>query len=125
MNVVNIERSKSGDAEPSCSCRNQAGSILDGAVRKWVRPAEIDAGQRAGRTLEESAALKRLKREVAELRRANEILKAPTAFIPSRLVIFREPPVSHRPGNVDGPSPLPAFRLGSRWAGPARHRNGP
>jgi hypothetical protein len=35
MNVVNIWRSKSGDADPSCSCRNRDGSILDGAVIAW------------------------------------------------------------------------------------------
>jgi len=35
MNVVNIERSRSGDADPSCSCRNRDGSILDGAVIAW------------------------------------------------------------------------------------------
>src|SRR3712207_6474598 len=45
-------------------------------VRKWVRQAEVDAGRRPGTTTEESAEIKRLKREVAELRRANEILKA-------------------------------------------------
>ena len=45
-------------------------------VRKWVRQVEIDAGQRGGSTTEESAELKRLRRENAELRRANEILKA-------------------------------------------------
>ena len=44
-------------------------------VRKWVRQAEIDQGQRPGGSTEESAEIKRLKREVAELRRANEILK--------------------------------------------------
>ena len=32
MNLDSIERSKSGDADASCSCRNRAGSILDGAV---------------------------------------------------------------------------------------------
>jgi hypothetical protein len=32
MNVVNIERSRSGDAEASCSCRNWVGSILLHAV---------------------------------------------------------------------------------------------
>jgi len=47
---------------------------------KWVRQAEADAGQRPGTTSEESAELKRLKRENAELRRANEILKAASAF---------------------------------------------
>jgi transposase len=52
-------------------------------VRKWVRHAEIDAGQRPGISSEESAELKRLKRENAELRRANEILKAASAFFAS------------------------------------------
>jgi len=45
-------------------------------LRKWVRRAEIDAGQRPGVTTEESEQLKALKRENAELQRANEILKS-------------------------------------------------
>ncbi len=45
-------------------------------LRKWVRRAEIDDGRRPGVTSEEHAEIKRLKRENAELRRANEILKA-------------------------------------------------
>jgi transposase len=49
-------------------------------VGKWVRQAEVDTGRRAGTTSEESAELKRLRRENAELRRANEILKAASAF---------------------------------------------
>jgi transposase len=52
-------------------------------VRKWVRRAEIDAGSRSGVTTEESAEVRRLKREVAELRRANSILKAAAAFFGS------------------------------------------
>ncbi|GFG67775.1 insertion element IS6110 uncharacterized 12.0 kDa protein [Mycobacterium kubicae] len=43
-------------------------------VRKWVRQAEVDAGARPGTTSEESGELKRLRRENAELRRANVIL---------------------------------------------------
>ena len=54
-------------------------------VRKWVRQAEVDTGQRAGTSREESAEIKRLKREVAELRRANEILKAASAFFAAEL----------------------------------------
>ena len=54
-------------------------------VRKWVRQAEVDAGQRPGATTDESAEIKRLKREVAELRRANEILKAASAFFAAEL----------------------------------------
>jgi len=45
-------------------------------LRKWVRRAEVDAGDRPGVTSEERAEIKQLKRENAELRRANEILKS-------------------------------------------------
>ena len=44
-------------------------------VRKWCRQAEVDAGKRSGVTSEETAELKRLKRENAELKRANAILR--------------------------------------------------
>lgn len=54
-------------------------------VRKWVRTAQVDAGARPGTTSEESAELKRLKRENAELRRANEILKAASSFFAAEL----------------------------------------
>ncbi|SNS63769.1 transposase [Actinomadura mexicana] len=54
-------------------------------VRSWVRRAEVDVGARPGTTTEESAELKRLKRENAELRRANEILKAAAGFFAAEL----------------------------------------
>lgn len=54
-------------------------------LRKWVRQAETDAGLRPGASSEEPAELKRLRREVAELRRANEILKAASAFFAREL----------------------------------------
>lgn len=54
-------------------------------VRTWVRRAEVDAGKRPGVTTEEAEELKRLKREVAELRRANEILKAAAIFFGAEL----------------------------------------
>ncbi len=54
-------------------------------LRKWLRQAEIDQGVRPGVTSQESAELKRLKRENAALRRANEILKAASAFFAAEL----------------------------------------
>jgi transposase len=54
-------------------------------VRKWVRRAEVDQGARPGTTSEESAEVKRLKREVAELRRANAILRSASVFFAAEL----------------------------------------
>jgi transposase len=54
-------------------------------LRKWVRQAQVDAGSRAGATSEESVQLRRLRRENAELRRANEILKVASAFFAAEL----------------------------------------
>ncbi|WP_327375413.1 IS3 family transposase [Streptomyces sp. NBC_01216] len=53
-------------------------------LRKWVRQDQVDAGVRPGVTTEESAELKRLKKENAELKRANEILKAAAFFLRGR-----------------------------------------
>ncbi|QXJ25739.1 transposase [Actinomadura graeca] len=54
-------------------------------LRNWVRQAEVDTGQRAGTTTEEAAEIKRLRRENAELKRANEILKAAAGFFAAGL----------------------------------------
>ena len=54
-------------------------------LRKWVRRAEIDTGARAGVSTSESAELRKLRREVAELKRANAILKAASSFFAAEL----------------------------------------
>lgn len=54
-------------------------------VRKWLRRAEIDAGERPGLTSEEKAEIKALKQEIAELRRANVILREASAFFAAEL----------------------------------------
>ena len=54
-------------------------------LRNWVRQAEVDGGQRPGVTTTEQQRILELEREVRELRRANEILKAASAFFAAEL----------------------------------------
>ena len=54
-------------------------------LRRWVRRAETDAGQRPGLTSDERQRVRELERENLELRRANEILKEASAFFAREL----------------------------------------
>jgi transposase len=55
------------------------------ALRTWIRQIEIDGGQRPGATTEDKQRIAELEREVRELRRANEILKAASAYFAREL----------------------------------------
>ena len=55
------------------------------SLRNWVNQAEVDGGQRPGVTTEERRRIAELEREVRELRRANEILKAASIFFATEL----------------------------------------
>jgi transposase len=55
------------------------------ALRTWVRQAEVDGGKRPGTTSGDAQRLAELERENRELRRANEILKAASAFFAREL----------------------------------------
>ena len=54
-------------------------------LRKHVRRVEVDEGRREGLTTEEREEIKKLRREVFELRRANEILKSASVFFAKEL----------------------------------------
>ena len=55
------------------------------ALRGWIRQAEIDGGTRPGVSTEERQRIAELERENRELRRANEILKAASAYFAAEL----------------------------------------
>jgi transposase len=52
---------------------------------KWVKQAEADSGNAQGAPSAELEEIRRLKRENAELKRANGILKAASAFFAAEL----------------------------------------
>ena len=55
------------------------------ALRLWLRRDEVDQRQRPGVTSTERERIRELERENRELRRANEILKAASAFFAREL----------------------------------------
>jgi transposase len=54
-------------------------------LRNWVRQAEVDGGRRPGMATPDRQRIVDLERENRELRRANEILKAASAFFAREL----------------------------------------
>jgi transposase len=54
-------------------------------IVKWARQAEIDGGVKEGLTTDDHDELRRLRRENAELKRANGILRAASAFFAAEL----------------------------------------
>ena len=67
------------------SISSKLGITSPESLRRWVRQAEVDDGARPGKTSDEIAEVKALKKENAELRRANEILKSASAFFAAEL----------------------------------------
>ena len=53
-------------------------------LNEWVKRVEVDTGLRDGLTTAEAQRVKELERENKELRRANEILKLASVFLPKR-----------------------------------------
>ena len=49
-------------------------------IRGWVDRARVDDGEKAGVTSAEREEIKALRKELAEVKRANEILKTASAF---------------------------------------------
>lgn len=77
------ERRRDFPAESAVAARRRVGELLDvspATMRGWIERKEIDTGQRPGVSSDVSTELKELRREVAELRRANEILRTASAF---------------------------------------------
>ena len=82
--VFEAERHGRSQWEAICSVADKLGPTVE-TVRRWVRQVEIDEGLRGGLTTDERERLGRLERENRELRRANEILKAASAFFAAEL----------------------------------------
>jgi transposase len=81
--AVRMYRDRLAEAgESKLAARRHVGSLLDlnpATLRNWVEDAERVGGTRPARVTE-SEEVRALKKRVAELERANEILKTASAF---------------------------------------------
>jgi len=55
------------------------------SLRGWLKQADIDGGRRPGTSTRDAERITELEREVRELRRANDILKAASVFFATEL----------------------------------------
>ena len=81
--AVRLVREHAGDYETEWSAiKAIAGRLGMSAetLRRWVRQAEVDAGEAAGVSSEEKRELRELRRKTRELESTIEILKAATSF---------------------------------------------
>jgi transposase len=78
-------RAESGNSRGTLASVGHKLGINPETLRNWVEKAEIDSGQRPGTTSDERKRIADLEREVRELRRANEILKAASAYFAREL----------------------------------------
>lgn len=67
-----------------CSVAQKIGCSGE-TLRTWLRQAEVDRGRRPGTTTADAQRIKELERENRELRWANDILKAASAFFAREL----------------------------------------
>ena len=78
-------RAETGNARGSIARVGERLGINTETLRNWVQKAEVDSGQRPGTTTEDKKRIAELERENRELRRANEILKAASAYFAREL----------------------------------------
>jgi transposase len=78
-------RAESGNPRGSIARVGERLGINPETLRNWVERAEIDGGQRPGTTSDDKKRIAELERENRELRRANEILKAASAYFAREL----------------------------------------
>ena len=78
-------RAESGSVRGTLARVGERLGINPETLRNWVEKAEVDSGQRPGTTTDDKKRIVDLEKEVRELRRANEILKAASAYFAREL----------------------------------------
>ena len=85
VRMVRAHRQETGQPRSGVTQVAQQLGVNPETLRNWVNEADVDDGQCPGVPASERARIADLERENRELRRANEILKAASAFFAREL----------------------------------------
>ncbi len=85
IRMVTDHRGEYESTWKACQSVAQKLGMTPETLRVWVRQAQIDTGVTKGVTSDEKERTRRLELENAELRRANEILRAASIFFATEL----------------------------------------
>jgi transposase len=85
VKMVSVIRAREGKGRGEVARVARQLGVHRETLRLWVRQAEVDGGQRPGTSSEDARRIAGLERENRELRRANEILKAASAYFAREL----------------------------------------
>src|SRR5699024_5258055 len=85
VRLVTEHRQEYPTLTAACEAAGRKVGVGKESVRRWVRQAEVDAGEREGRTSEERAEIKELKARIRRLESDNQILKEATVFFAGEL----------------------------------------
>jgi transposase len=78
-------RAESGNDRGSIQRVAERLGVHPDTLRGWVAKAETDSGKRPGTTSDDKKRIAELERELREVKRANEILKAASAYFAREL----------------------------------------
>src|SRR5690625_2722735 len=85
VRLVTEHRQEYSTLTAACEAAARKVGVGKESVRRWVRQAEVDAGEQEGRTSEELAEIKELKARIRRLESDNQILKEATVFFAGEL----------------------------------------
>jgi transposase len=82
---MQMRREQPAEAHRAISTVAKRLDVHPATLRLWVNQADVDQGARPGTSTSDAERIAELEREVRELKRANDILKAASAFFAREL----------------------------------------
>src|SRR5699024_7853840 len=81
LRAVRLRCAQTWDSKPAIAQCAPDFAVHEGTINKWLRQADIDAGNKPGTTSDESAELREMRRRNRLLEQENEVLRRAAAYL--------------------------------------------